>query len=354
MVADIARRMILDALYFSGAQTVSRFWTGGLGGVLMLHRVSDGGQDGGFSPNAHLSVAPAFLDRLIDILKRRGYQFVSMDAMLERLLEYDPRKLRDPVLAITLDDGFRDNLENALPIFRKHEVPFTIYVAPGLVDGRATLWWEDLEAVIRCREHFVLQAPKGNVSFDVSTPAKKSRVFRELVHFLTHDVSEDQQRRIVREMAWQAGVDPEDNRAASIMNWREIAEIASDPLCTIGAHTVHHFALARLDASRADMELVESMRILEMELGELPRHLAYPYGYPEAAGKREFGLARDAGFASAVTTRHGVIYPGHAEHLHALPRISINGNYQAIRYVDTLLSGLPTRLWNGGAALSVA
>ena len=58
--------------------------------------------------------------------------------------------------------------------------------------------------------------------------------------------------------------------------------------------------------------------MLQAELGEEPRHLAYPYGYASAVGCREVGFARDAGYASAVTTRHGVLRAEHAGFLHAL------------------------------------
>jgi peptidoglycan/xylan/chitin deacetylase (PgdA/CDA1 family) len=128
------------------------------------------------------------------------------------------------------------------------------------------------------------------------------------------------------------------------MGWGEIAGLAGDPLCTIGAHTIHHFALARLEPERARFELEESARIIELETGRRPRHFAFPYGYPAAAGPRDFALAREAGFASAVTTRHGVVYAAHRDHLHALPRISVNGRFQAVRHVSTMLSGVTTRL----------
>jgi len=353
MGRHLAYRVILDALYFSGSQVASRFWLCGLGAILMLHRVSSEAPDPAFAPNAHLSVTPDFLDGTIATLKGRGCRFVSLDAMLERLAAPPSRGEVEPWLAVTLDDGYRDNLENAVPVFRRHEVPYTIYVAPGLVDGRATLWWEDLEAVIRKCEHFVMQAPRGHVRFDVSNPGRKRQVFAELVKFLTSEVDEDRQRRMIAELSRQAGHDPEKHRAAAIMNWREIVELSRDPLCTIGAHTVNHFALARLEAGRADAEMVEGARIIEMETGRFPRHFAYPYGYPAAAGRREFGMAREAGFASAVTTRHGVLYGEHRNHAHSLPRISLNGNFQAMRYVDTALSGLPTRLANRGRALNV-
>jgi peptidoglycan/xylan/chitin deacetylase (PgdA/CDA1 family) len=62
-------------------------------------------------------------------------------------------------------------------------------------------------------------------------------------------------------------------------------------------------------------------------------------------------LAAAAGFVSAVTTRHGVLQPEHAKHLHALPRISVNGRYQRVAYMRTMLSGVTTPLANQGKTL---
>jgi peptidoglycan/xylan/chitin deacetylase (PgdA/CDA1 family) len=76
--------------------------------------------------------------------------------------------------------------------------------------------------------------------------------------------------------------------------------------------------------------------------------MAYPYGYVGAVGAREVALAREAGYASAVTTRHGVLRAEHAGHLHALPRISINGRYQRVAHIRTMLSGVTTPLANAG------
>ena len=87
---------------------------------------------------------------------------------------------------------------------------------------------------------------------------------------------------------------------------------------------------------------------LQAQLGEEPRHLAYPYGYASAVGCREVGFARDAGYASAVTTRHGVLRAEHSGFLHALPRISVNGRYQSVAHIRTMLSGVTTPLANAG------
>ena len=79
--------------------------------------------------------------------------------------------------------------------------------------------------------------------------------------------------------------------------------MARDPLVTIGAHTRGHYALARLGEERARVEITQSIARLEQQLGRPCRHFSYPYGDASAAGEREFRLAREAGVATAVTTR---------------------------------------------------
>ena len=131
------------------------------------------------------------------------------------------------------------------------------------------------------------------------------------------------------------------------MDWRELAQLAADPLVTIGAHTVNHPMLAKLpaDAARAEMDLSRS--VIEAALSRRPQHLAYPFGDATTAGPREFAAAAALGFKTAVTTQPGVIFAAHRERLTALPRISLNGEYQQLRYVRVLLSGSATAMWNG-------
>ena len=97
-----------------------------------------------------------------------------------------------------------------------------------------------------------------------------------------------------------------------------------------------------------------SRAVIEAVLGRPPAHLAYPYGDPTTAGPREFRIAAELGFKTAVTTRPGMLFPAHRDHLTALPRVSLNGNWQDIGYCEVLLSGAPFALWNRGRRLNVA
>jgi peptidoglycan/xylan/chitin deacetylase (PgdA/CDA1 family) len=89
-----------------------------------------------------------------------------------------------------------------------------------------------------------------------------------------------------------------------------------------------------------------SAAVIEAALGKRPQHFSYPVGDPTSAGPREFAIARELAFKTAVTTRPGVLFPEHADHLTALPRLSLNGEFQRFRYVQVLTSGAASALWN--------
>jgi peptidoglycan/xylan/chitin deacetylase (PgdA/CDA1 family) len=131
-----------------------------------------------------------------------------------------------------------------------------------------------------------------------------------------------------------------------MLSWDEIRQLAADPLVTIGAHTRRHYALAKLTLAQAQAEIEESRRRIERETGLACRHFSYPYGDEASAGKREFELVRELGLKTAVTTRKGLIHAQHARELTALPRVSLNGDYQNPRYIKVLLSGAPFAFFN--------
>jgi peptidoglycan/xylan/chitin deacetylase (PgdA/CDA1 family) len=97
-----------------------------------------------------------------------------------------------------------------------------------------------------------------------------------------------------------------------------------------------------------------SRSVIEAALGKRPQHLSYPVGDPTSAGPREFRVAAELGFKTAVTTRPGVVFRSHREHLTALPRISVNGEFQSQRYLKVLMSGAATALWNGFKRVNAA
>ena len=139
------------------------------------------------------------------------------------------------------------------------------------------------------------------------------------------------------------------------MDWSDIVALAGDPPLRSGAHTVNRNMLMKMpDESAVRTEMEMSRSVLQAALGKRPEHLAYPVGDPTSAGPREFRIAAELGFKTAVTTRPGVLFKAHRDHLTALPRISINGDFQRQRYLDVLMSGAATAMWNGFRRVNAA
>jgi peptidoglycan/xylan/chitin deacetylase (PgdA/CDA1 family) len=334
-----ARKLVLGAAWWSGLAALSAPLLAGAGAILMLHRVN-GLATSPLGLNSHLSITPEFLDRLLADLKRRGLALVSLDELLKRLPAGGRR-----AVAITLDDGWLDNLTDALPVFEAHDAPFTVYVAPGLTSGAVSPWWEVVEEKVARSAAIHLPESEGGAALACADPTDKLSVARSLMERLTNEIAEEEQQDFLR----QIGALPESTAdGRRFMDWDEIRRLSAHPLATIGAHTIHHYNLRRLSEQAAMEEMSASAAVIEAETGMRPSHFAYPYGYERAVGAREVALAREAGFVSAVTTHHGVLHRQHVDHMHALPRISINGNFQRLSYVRTLLSGLTTPLSNGG------
>ncbi len=318
----------------------------------MLHHVRPGGGlQKGFAPNAGLEVTPGFLDDVINLVAARGFDLVSLDEAVARTIGENPGGR--PFAAFTLDDGYRDNLIHARPVFRKHNCPFTIFVTPGIADGSCELWWRGLEAVIAGAS--VIDALIDGQRFHLAavTDAQKQQAWQRL-YWPVRRLDQLFQRRWIRSFCKQHGVNLDAICRAEAMDWDDLRLMAADPLCTIGAHTMRHYAVSQLPEADALAEMTLSADRIAEELGKRPLYFAYPYGDADSVATRDFRLAAEAGFKAAVTTRKGLIFAGHKHHLTALPRVSLAGQYQKLRYVEVLLSGAAFALFNGFKRLNVA
>jgi len=341
-IRDRIFRTALEALYFSGAHMIARPLLGGVGSILMLHQVRPP-RPGRFQPNQLLEVTPEFFERVIRRLVRAGTHFVTMDEVHRRMTERDfPNRF----VSVTFDDGYRDTMEFAYPILRKYHIPFTVYVATSFADRVGEMWWLALEDVIARNDLVGLRIDGRDLWFECGDVTGKRAVFDHIYKGLRKLKTEDELRHIMRELTARHRVDMNAICADLCMTWQEIATLASDPLVTIGAHTVNHAILTKVTDAAVRSELENSRAVIEAATGVRPQHLAYPVGDNTAAGPREFNIAAELGFKTAVTTRPGVLFHGHRNHLMALPRISVNGEFQRMRYLRVLMSGSATAMWN--------
>ncbi|MEQ1717755.1 MAG: polysaccharide deacetylase family protein [Hyphomicrobium sp.] len=331
----------LSALHYTGADGLIAPFTSGNGVIFMLHHVTPH-TPAAFSPNGILKVTPEFLDTVITQVKAAGFDCIALDDVPERLTQGRGRR---PFAAFTLDDGYKDNRDYAYPVFKRHGVPFTIYVPSSFADGTGNLWWLNLEEALRRSQSVTLEMNGTRRTFDLTSDDGKDRAFQDIYWWL-RQIPEDRARAITNRLAREAGIDVEGVCRDLVMSWEELRALAADPLVSIGAHTTGHFALAKLPADKARREMADNVARITAEIGKPCRHMSYPYGCELSASEREFEMARDLGMVTAVTTRKGLIHAYHKDMPTALPRLSLNGDFQNARYVKVLLSGAPFAFWN--------
>lgn len=252
--------------------TISHLFHPVQGEMWCLHRVVK--QRSEYPSNRELELTPAFLEALILQRQREGFAFVSIDTLLDSQSVFPQKRVN-----ITFDDGFRDVYQNAFPIFLKYRIPFTIFLTTDFPEGKADIWWIQLEQgrSVEDFERLMKQV------YESGKPMAGE------MHALT-ETSPDLQ--ICRTLA---------------LSWQELREMVDSGLCTIGSHTVSHPGLTRIGAEACRQELETSRQVIKDRLGLDAVHLSYPHSMEDDAVRTS---VTEAGFISAVLGYGGSIRKG--------------------------------------------
>jgi peptidoglycan/xylan/chitin deacetylase (PgdA/CDA1 family) len=230
-------------------------------------------------------------------------------------------RLRDrtlPVRAacVTFDDGYADNVTVALPILRRRGLPATFFLATGFIDG-GTMWNDNVIETVRRAQGDTLDARSiGIEKLDISSIALRRQAIGRLLEALKYLPPEERQRQVEDLASKTAGVLPSD----LMMTTGQVRELLASGM-DIGAHTVSHPILAKLEPERAEREIRDSKARLEQISGGPITVFAYPNGRPGRDYRSEHvGMVKKLGFEAAVSTAWGVAHA--ASDPHQLPRFT--------------------------------
>jgi len=215
------------------------------------------------------------LARQLEYLRGFG-EFIALDDVVALLKSGDPIDGR--YFCITFDDGFKNNLTNAVPILRDKAVPSAFFLATGYIGLDVE---QDRDRLLEFFDHG-----------------------RTLVEFL---------------------------------DWDDCRKLR-DAGMTIGSHTVNHARLANLDDAAAGRELAQSKQAIEANLGQPCQHFCSPFGIPgcDFIVNRDPVLAKSAGYKSMLTTERGAMRQGGNPHRMRRDHTMANwGNHQ-LRYFLSL------------------
>jgi glycosyltransferase involved in cell wall biosynthesis/peptidoglycan/xylan/chitin deacetylase (PgdA/CDA1 family) len=273
--------------------------------VLAYHRVGLRREDCG--PDI---VDPVRFQKQIRYLRKR-YELVTVGVALERIArgEHSAR----PLLSVTFDDGYLDNVTEALPVLKNEDCPATLYITVQAVRDGLPPWPHrlatDLLNLTRNPHRHMSRAsgvPHPILSDFLQeaekrhrTPAKRISKFLQRVKTLP----DFERHRICTQASELAGT--QDTEPAKMMRIEELLEWSRAGM-EVGSHTISHPILSRLSATERGRELRESRAILERWVETPIRNLAFPNGKPGDWDNATLADVQAAGYTSAMTTLEGV------------------------------------------------
>ncbi len=274
--------------------------------ILCYHRIAEGVEDP-FRLCVHPENFAAHLEELTR--SREPCSLSSLSTPSSR-----------PRVVVTFDDGYNDNLGNALPIAEAKGVPITVFVTSGMLGDKNGFWWDRLAALLRSRPKGAneISLPIGTSTVSIPIGARGFRADLAAVHSHLVPLPIPEIERALDSMAaqWSApSTAPPDARALTPDECLELAEAES---VTIGAHTVDHVRLRGRAGEDQLRTITDSKKELEQLLNREVSHFAYPFGRFGDFDDGSVDAVRLAGFETACTTLPGTTTALTDRHL--LPR----------------------------------
>lgn len=222
---------------------------------------------------------------------------VPLFPALQALREGKPLPPR--AVALTFDDGYRDNLTLAAPLLARLGLPATMFLVPGFLSGEVNHWCEQVGWVFACaRARWV---DFEGQRFDLTSTATRVEAMMVVEGHLLRRAR--QQRDImINQLVDQLDPVGSLNAHTLFLDWEGARELARAGLA-IGSHSMYHTVLSTEDAETQRADLADSRRQLERELALPIEVLAYPFGKREHYNAATVAAANAAGYTCAVTTR---------------------------------------------------
>ncbi|MBI2558011.1 polysaccharide deacetylase family protein [Candidatus Woesearchaeota archaeon] len=257
-------------------------------------------------------------DKQMQYLKK-NYNVISLQELVSGLTQNS--KFAGNTIAVTFDDGYLNNYENAFPIFKKYGLPATLFITTSLIGTKKFAWWDKIR-------HAVIKSGKSNLVFvfdnklvhlDLSDRQEKIDAIA-LLHKLFSKYSSKKRNAAMGRLYNDLGVkeDYEELNNYMFMDWNQVIEMGENNI-EIGSHTVSHPFLSNLQPKGMLRELKDSKKIIEKKLNRQIDSFCYPSGDMNARSEE---LVKKVGYNCACSIKTGSVT--NKSDIYALERVGIN------------------------------
>lgn len=246
------------------------------------------------------------------------YEVVKLE---DYILSAKPGSGRKQLASVLFDDGYKDNIEYAVPLLEKFKCPASFYVVTDCIDRNIPTWTYIVD-------HLFQQTRMEKLGLDLNfVPAPfRHNVFntrQEKLNFGSRlkpwmkSLSNDERRQVMANLqtAFRDVALPADK----MMNWDNLRQLQSAGY-TVGSHSVSHPLLASVkNEKELFFELNESGKRIETELGQFPVTISYPIG---SYDERVISYSKQAGYKMGLAVRQQFYNTGKDDPF-AIPRVEL-------------------------------
>lgn len=288
------------------------------GVIITLHRVTL--QENKESFNNFIEITQNQLERVILELKKLNAGFVSLSEMEKKLTMPTGKKVL--FVHFSFDDGYLDNYSLAYPVLKKHNIPFSIFVASDFIENKMPFtWWYLAEQLISKEVPVAFEKYQFFITGEDYRVKEKEDIFIEFREMMLKYYSTDSD---YFEQQFALSGQSVDFKYPEMLTWSQLREMCSSGLCEIGNHTASHARFSILDTQQKKVEIQKCRDDINNNLGIASPYFAYPYGSNEDIGERD-GVAeilKECGIRMAFTTNAEELN-NHTDK-YFLPRVFLN------------------------------
>jgi len=299
-------------LYYSGIAVFVSFFIKRGAAILVFHSISERGV---FSDNR---VSPAFFEQVVRYLKKR-YQIVPLKRMVSRLKAGG--SIPTDWIVLTFDDGYKDNMEIALPVLKNYAATGTFYITFDVLAGKKIFFYDRIQYLIDNTplETVIIDINGKKCHFKITNQVQKDEAVIRMVLAIRGE-KQDFQEEFIKGLQKKCMIALEQELFSIYLDSDDIHTLSSTGM-EIGSHTISHPNLLTLSHSELFDEIQNSRRSLEKLAGREISAFSYPYGKRNAFNRKVKAQVKDSGYSSSVTTLYGFVYS--ETDSYELPRIGV-------------------------------
>lgn len=279
--------------------------------ILMLHKIDNKKDPLG------LTISPLVFDRILTELMGQ-HEIVPLASLIDE--ENNLIVTDDVKFVITFDDGYRDNYENAYPILKKNNVPATIYLSFGHVQGDYFFWYEKLITGLQDTEIGSVDLEDiGSEKFSLEDQENRNDAINNLNFWLKTFTDKERLQKLEIILS-RLAVNNTDDSVSPMLSWEMVGKMQENNI-SFESHTISHPILSRESRQSIEKEVVDSKKLLEEKIGNNVEGFAYPNGTTDDYNDTVLEFVRES-YRHACTTMPGINYEG--QDPHQLKRINID------------------------------